>query len=344
LNPSLSFAAPVVTGASGTVASGGVITISGSGFGSHTMQVESLQTNIESGTTGQSLTKTGWIKDWGWANPLYATDSKHSGSKSLKCSMNSDNYNCAFAYDMPNVAPGQRFYATWWVKYSGDTNGQWKMFRASGNETIIDGSQEVALFNWLNSSRQLVIDPGTSNDQTKWLASSAYPEGNNTWYRVELDFIAGSAGSANGTLSVRTTSDSGASNSETFSNMKTHASSGNTWSYAIWQNYAGNGITNATVWFDDLYVQYNTPARVELCSGSTWANRGKCEIQVPSSWGASSISAAVNPGSFSSGSAAYVYVVDSTGNANSSGYNVSIGSSSTTITPPAPTLNLIRTQ
>lgn len=351
LQPCVSFAAPSVNGVSGTIALGGSATISGSGFGSHSLNVESLQANIEAGTTGGKLTKTGWIRDWGWANPLYATDSAHSGSKSLKCSLNSSNYNCAFAYDMPNVTAGQRFYSTWWVKYSGETGGQWKMFRASEKQTIVDGGMEAVLFNWLSSSKQLVIDPSTSNDQTFWPDSNTFPGGDNKWYRMELDFVAGSTNSANGTLTIRRTSDTGTINEDKFSNVKTHASSGSNWGNAIWQNYIGNGITNATVWFDDMYVQYNTPARVELCSGSTWSNRGKCEIQVPSSWGTSSVAATVNTGSFSSGSTAYFYVVDSSGVANSTGYSVKIGNSVSSSTPtptpvtvPAPQLNTIKVQ
>lgn len=343
LCPSLTMAAPAITTASGSIKLGGTVTISGSGFGSHPMQVESLQANIEAGTTGSALSKTGWIKDWGWANPLYATDSAHSGAKSLKCTLNNSHYNCAFAYDMPNVGPGQMFYATWWVKYSGDTNGQWKMFRASEKQTIVDANQTVAMFNWLNSASQLA----PIGQSYLWPSQSTYPVGDNKWYRVELIFKASTANSNNGVLTVNRYSDTGSITGETFTGVKTHEASDDAWNWAIWQNYGGNGIINSTIWLDDLYVQYNTPARVELCSGATWANRGKCEIQVPTSWGASSVSATVNTGNFSSGSTAYVYVVDSTGAANSNGTKVVIGESSTSTspaTPPAPTLNLIKAQ
>jgi hypothetical protein len=350
LSPNFSFAAPAVTGASGTITHGGPVTISGSGFGSHTMKIESLQANIEAGTTGQALSRSGWKRDWGWANPLYATDSVHSGSKSLKCSLSSSNYNCAFAYDMPSVTAGQRFYASWWVKYSGQTSGQWKMFRASKDQTIVDGGGQAVLFNWLDLSGQVNSITGTGSGSGFWPHVETFPVGNNKWYRVELDFIASSNGQANGSLTVRTTTDTGAIFSETFTGARTHAS-GDAWNHAIWQNYIGNGITNATIWFDDIYLQYNTPARVELCSGSTWNSRGKCEVQVPTSWGTSSISAAINTGSFPSGSNAYFYVVDSSGTANSTGHKVAIGSSSTSSpttpeptpnAPPAPVLNVIK--
>jgi hypothetical protein len=348
LQPSVSLAAPSVNGVSGTISLGSSATISGSGFGSHPLAVESLQANIEAGTTGQKLNKTGWIQDWGWANPLYATDSAHSGSKSLKCSLTGGTqYNCAFAYDMPNVGPGQTMYATWWVKYNGDTGGQWKMFRASEQQTIVDANQTVAMFNWLNSASQLAPIGQTY----LWPEGSTYPAGDNKWYRVELIFKASSANASDGVLTVNRYTDTGTLTGQTFSGVKTHEASNDSWSYAIFQNYVGNGINSATIWLDDLYVQHNTQARVELCSGSTWSNRGKCEIQVPSSWGSSSVSATLNTGSFASGSSAYLYVVDSSGAANSSGYAVKIGNSTSSSTPtptpvtvPAPKLNVIKVQ
>lgn len=80
-------------------------------------------------------------------------------------------------------------------------------------------------------------------------------------------------------------------------------------------------------WFDDLYIA-TSQARVELCAGSTWGNAGKCEIQIPTAWGTSSITATVNTGAFSESDTAYIYVVDANGDANATGYEVTIGESS----------------
>jgi hypothetical protein len=87
--------------------------------------------------------------------------------------------------------------------------------------------------------------------------------------------------------------------------------------------YAG-GITfvpdvNDFRYFADLYFD-NTSQRVMICNGSTWDSRGICEVQIPSVWSATSITATVNQGSFADGSNAYLYVVDANGEANSSGY------------------------
>lgn len=302
------------------------------------MQIESLRSNIEAGTTGQVLSKTGWLRsdwadyDYGSSGPRYSNDSAHSGSQSIRCSYNGGG-NCAFAYDMPDVAPGQRFYATWWAKYSGGNNGQWKMFRASEGLTIVDGNQQLNAYNWYNDDpiyvqQQNVLHPSRPAQRSLWYGG-LYPTSDNTWHRIELDYVAGAAGTANGVVTVRVTKENGTISSATDSDANTHPDGGS-WRYAIWQNYLGNGITGVNnIWLDDLYVQYNTPARVELCAGSTWSNRGKCEIQVPTAWGASSITAEVNTGNFAASSSAYMYVVDSTGTANATGYAVTISDSST---------------
>ncbi|NLX17745.1 MAG: hypothetical protein GXY53_00480 [Desulfobulbus sp.] len=352
---SSAWAAPAVTGASGSLSTGSSAVVSGSGFGSHTMQVESLQNYIEAGTTGQKFTKSGWTQsDWTWASPMYATDASHSGNKSLKCSLSSNNnYNCAFAYVMPNpVNAGNKFYASWWVKYNGDTNGQWKMFKLKQKETIMDNPMEFVFFNWF--AYQQIAGGADSNNVEYgiWPQQNTIPKGDNKWYRFEFEMNAGTTGSSNGSFTIRTTTDTGAIYEERSTGNRTHAKAGDEWRYAIWQNYIGNGINSAVIHLDDIYVQTGTQARVELCSGSTWSNRGKCEIQVPTSWSASSIPITVNTGNFTSGSSAYLYVVDSSGTANSSGYRVSVGGTSSggneptppPVTVPAPQLNSVSAQ
>ena len=76
---------------------------------------------------------------------------------------------------------------------------------------------------------------------------------------------------------------------------------------------------------DDIYID-STLARVELCDGSTWANKTFCEIQLPTTWSDTSITATVNPGAFTAAQTAYIYVVDANGDVNTNGYAVTIGS------------------
>ena len=95
-----------------------------------------------------------------------------------------------------------------------------------------------------------------------------------------------------------------------------------------------SGAMSATQYdyIDQVYVD-NTLARVILSSSSTmtsWpdiASERHTEIQVPTSWADGSIQVTLNRGSFADSSTVYVYVVDSTGAVNSTGYTVTLGGS-----------------
>jgi hypothetical protein len=108
-----------------------------------------------------------------------------------------------------------------------------------------------------------------------------------------------------------------------------------------WHNvFESAGSTNyplpagSYVWGDDIYVD-NTWQRIMICSGSAWAARGTCEIQIPhTTWSDDSIQFYGNQGAFADGATAYLYVVDSTGAANSSGYAVTFGAGESDTTAP----------
>jgi hypothetical protein len=333
-------AAPAIASISGTVGNGQSITISGSGFGSNNNTPEFLGPYIEQGTSGSNFSKSGWdMSKYGWSPVRFASNAAHSGSQSLETTVSpGSNWNGEFTYHLPNpVGPGEKLFVSWWAKYNGGTNGQWKMLRLSGNDTVVDGTQEMVFFNWLSSSRQLVVDPGTGNDQTFWPGSNVYPGGDNRWYRMDVYIEASSAGSGNGVAHVTRYDGSSVSNF-TANSLRTHTSSGNTYSHVIFQNYIGNGISGSVnIWLDDLYIQ-NSQARVELCDSSSWSGRHHCEIQAHSSWADGSIRSVVNTGSFTNGQTTYVYVVDGSGNVNSSGYR--LASCDTCLAPPSPPNNI----
>lgn len=86
--------------------------------------------------------------------------------------------------------------------------------------------------------------------------------------------------------------------------------------------------------FGNIYVD-TTPARVELCSGSTWASRGHCEVQPATSWlngTPGSIAVTFNQGSFIAGQTAYFYVVDNVNAASPASSAITISGTSSNIT------------
>jgi hypothetical protein len=326
-----SYAAPNVSAISGQISDGQQVVIQGSGFGQNSLNIEWLGGKngaIESGTVGQAFSRTNWENNWGWANLIYANDQKESGLQSLKVSPDSAvNWNGIMSYNLTSpVNAGGGLFISYWVRKITSGSGQWKMLRISGNDTVVDGSQEVVLFNWLGTgSSQLVIDPGQGNDQTTWV-NDVYPTADNTWYRMDLYLQASSLNTSNGSITINRITPGSAIAAQTISGLKTHLT-GYSWNHVIWQNYVGNGMTNGTFWFDDVYIQNGSQARVELGDSSTWSACTIRQIQFPTSWADGSITVQLNQGSFSSGANAYLYAVDSNGNVNSNGYPVTIGAS-----------------
>ena len=335
-------AAASVTSVSGAVTQGNTVQISGSNFGTHSLEVEWLGNAIEQGADGSDFSKAGWDNNWGWSNAKYTSGAIHSGSKSLKVIVDSPSglYNGIFSFQLANpVKADGTLYVTWWVrKDNQDNTGQWKMLRLSGNKTIVDGAQELVLFNWNpyngGGSKQIVLDPGTSNDQTRWPGDTYFAFGDNNWYRQELVIKASSLNQNNGTATLTRYDNVSVNSYSAGANLRTHVNSSDTYSYVIWQNYVGNGLQTANIWFDDVYIQ-PTAARVELCDAPSWGARTHCEIQVPTAWSGTAITIKANTGSFTNGKPAYLYVLDAGGNVNASGYPVTIGGSSAVLAAPS---------
>jgi hypothetical protein len=91
------------------------------------------------------------------------------------------------------------------------------------------------------------------------------------------------------------------------------------------------------VWMDDLYID-DTWARVIIGNASTLAASTTREVQIPSAWSGSSITVTINRGSFGASASAWLFVVDSS-NAVSPGQAITFGGGGggDTTPPAAPT-------
>ena len=74
-----------------------------------------------------------------------------------------------------------------------------------------------------------------------------------------------------------------------------------------------------------MYVPFTLQARVEIGDSPDWSACRHREIQVASSWSDGSIKITVNQGSFQAVETAYLFVVDSEGNVNPTGFPIVIG-------------------
>jgi hypothetical protein len=100
--------------------------------------------------------------------------------------------------------------------------------------------------------------------------------------------------------------------------------------------YSRNMGANNWRYFNDIYLDYAI-SRLMICAGSSWSNRGTCEIQIPSAWSDNTITASVNQATFANGASAFLYVIDAGDTANTIGFPITIGEDSIdSIAPVSP--------
>ena len=97
--------------------------------------------------------------------------------------------------------------------------------------------------------------------------------------------------------------------------------------------YSRDRGSNNWRYFADAYLDY-TPQRIVLANNSNISNATIKEVQIPTAWTNTSVTFTSNLGQFQPGQTAYLYVIDSTGTANPTGYPVTIGSGVSDTTPP----------
>jgi len=337
--PVCAFGAPRITGVTGTVGDNQEIVLGGSGFGANDLSIEWLGGRdgvIERGTDGQPFLSSGrpnWYED---LYPARFDDSRsHSYSKSLilDSSVQQDG-RFGLAYDTREDI--QLAYVTYYTYFDnqGMTAGQWKMYRTMPVVSVLDReTPQFVMFNKRNfgGASNIAWRPGTASESQTWLLDGALPDAGG-WYRIELLLKPSSAnGVADGYGRVWVHKPGeyinrvySADNVLTYGpsdtrKMRVH----------MFQNYQGNGYgyvapLGTKVWMDDIYIS-RSAARIEIGNRSTWDSCTHREIQHPVSWRDEAITFKLNRGSFASGAAVYLYVIDQAGTVNSQGYAVTIG-------------------
>jgi hypothetical protein len=352
--PVFANSSPSITGLSGTAADRANITISGSSFGRNVLDIEWTGNNIETGLVGENFSKSSWTVDGtsggtAFYPSKYSDAMAHSGTKSIISQYPEESYyGCGYGYDYGSEFG--EFYATWWVYFDHvDSLGQWKKWRLSSGPSWTKYNADIYENNWYKedgSHRQSVVIltcgaeyygdcyPGEDSG-LKWILGQP----TDTWVRIELYAKESSEpGVRDGTYILNYYFE-GEAPRNVFNWDKTvitrAAGISERWRYMKFQNYWGNiqggDGTKEKIYIDDIFIQIGSQARVEIGDNATWANCTHKEIQVPSAWSNTSITATINQGSFNNGDSAYLFVVDGDGNA-SNGYPITIAGSA----PPSP--------
>jgi hypothetical protein len=288
--------------------------------------------------------------------PVYTTEDKHGGSKSIKAFFPiSSVYTSGFTLNKPGGFNSA--YATWWFKpvpltwATGSTSssvGQFKMFRVTpglgggiyadqphnwywsqqlmgtSNPPMFENGNNM-LINFCRSSSIPTYDTSCyAGDSTPASIYRSYGIKTNVWQRIEVWTETSTPNTKDGTISIliHRSEDGVPVPPVTFANYIRNTSTRETtdypWKNIVWENYFGNGVDKGNFYIDDVFVQFNSQARVEIGNSSIWSQCTHREIQIPTKWNprvgdVDSVKITVNKGSFSSGQA-FLFIVDDNGN------------------------------
>jgi hypothetical protein len=332
-------AAPGSISASGTFTNGQSITISGTGFGTKTQAAPELWDNFESATIGGSLSGRSPVVgtvNWGViGDPTVSTSNQRTNSSRSFYALYSgaSDYNNSLSYVRTETTTGAKKYFSFWWR-GGRVGAAWSRNMKPWTH-FGSGSDQPAYYIGDGTGdgdpgfRSNVID----NSASLTRSGSAYGCGNmsnieHEWTRWEGYLVLSDNGVQNGQMEVWQSQPTNITRSNCIHHAtavtRTSSNGFRQWTFGEFMDTSGG--VESTVYMDDIYID-DTLARVELCDASTWSAVTHCEVQPATAWSSTSATATFNQGAFASEETAYLYVIDSDGAANSSGYAVEIGSS-----------------
>jgi hypothetical protein len=348
-------AAPAVSSVSGAMDHKGIITISGSGFGSKATAAPLAWDDA----TGSNLGKiwdgawpnalpgynTGYYSPMRGISPPHSHDTKYiAGAHAGTCC-----YNGAYAggevlvFKVTSLPSFPSYiYASWYQRADNEwVFGQDNNFKtfdySSGNNpyaSASDASDPYAANSWyINYGPP---HPGSNTDTgAQWTIETGNPllmnpdnNGHNAWWGMAVNPMAGKWSKVEIAFKVTNQSDGYVNVWENGHQVVGYA--GPTDTYPGTQRtitiggFARMRSPNNWRYYDDVYVD-TTLSRVVLADKPALSQATIIENQIPSSWSDSSITATVNLGQFTRGQTAYLFVVDSSGTPSAKGLAVTAG-------------------
>lgn len=298
-------AQPQITSISGALTRGSTITITGSGFGTKNPAKPLIWADFESGIDPTSLgIKTSWdqVLHMEWS----ATDK------------------LAQASDGTGVWGLRADYSNWT-----NENQKWYIYRRQRLSFIVDSG-----YNWKSwrvwpttgsypdilvapSNGRVYVETGVPGETGYWTGDISHNDTN--WHTEEFIGRASSAiDTFDGVLTLKYDGQQVATGP--IMTRVTDAPAYMTQNFvALGVKATGTWSTDNRMWIDAVYAD-TTWARVIIGDASTYANLSKVAIQIPSAWSDSEISITVNNTSFTGLNNTYLYVIDTNGNVNSTGY------------------------
>lgn len=320
---------PSVSNVTGNLNHGSSVTINGTGFGNKRNAAPVKWDNFESGALGAALATNGWIHYSSNISPLFSNTRAYSGNQSAHTDMPmaADNFNTA---GLRNLNTLQLYLSCQfrWERIAGDyTDGPFiKLLRANANPDFYHSRPRFYTTHRLRTpayesgySPDQVIAPEPNDVQTTGIHNLI--EGQ--WNRLEVYYkYSDPAGTANGALQTWVNLGQNANYTDVVTRANDSVSGARVIDNFLLP-FMADRLQNVhlRMYVDDVYVD-TTQARVEIGNAPTWDTCTQREIQIPSFWSTTAINITVNRGMIPTGSQVYLYVVDSNGNHNTSGYPV----------------------
>jgi hypothetical protein len=313
-------AAPVVNAITGVPADGATITISGTGFGTKNRAAPLVFDDFESGAVGTPVAgsrgDSGAWNTGSWSSGVtYSATSPVSGSRSARHAFGGGVYNASLYVD-PSAT--QTVYLDFWIRAvpKDAKSRNWKTWRFYDSSDSERGNDVY----YCDSAGAAGLDPPWVYKTRDFVAGQ--------WAHYEVVARYGANGRfvqyRDGVLDARVT---GFSNSASVTQIRI----GHYWAL---DGVAGCGSNSGADVYTDLVYVDSSLARVMIGDAPTFEQSRQRAIQLPATWSDSQISVTVSTPRFSSGSRAYLFVIDAN-DEPSVGYPITIGTAS--IQPKAPT-------
>lgn len=352
--PNFAWAAPSISGTNGSFVHDQSVTIFGGGFGTKSPVAPLMWDAVDgmySGLTNGDRIPVGGLNPWpegyGGVAPYYKTLNAR-GKWTAKYSNNpTSNHNAAVFEKgavggkyFPEVGSGT-MYVTWWnwVGLNGALNnsqnkfvrftpyGTWDTSWAIWSPGFSHGGNFPGTYTVAGYHNEGVIR-GEWNRMESIIDNAFSPYHPRLLWSVNnemiLDCYSGKTGCTSGGASLGST--------ENINGMSGFG----------WMPEFDFTPDCATVDFGEVYVD-KTQSRVEVCNANTKAASTHCEIQIPhTTWSDGQLQITVNQGSFADSSNQYLYVIDSSGDANVNGYSINFSAVNDITSPANPSeLNVI---
>lgn len=315
--------AQTVNGVSGSVQHGTTITISGSNFGTKPTAAPLIYDDIEGGSFDPRWTSTTRLSPNG-------TEARHQFSGGSG-TVNFVDYQAGgwFTGGSNNAGP---WFCQYWFKLADDwtwgsgTYGQMganlaniKIFRMWETGPA-DEDFVIATEGWGGSCIWTVENVAAGN--VGWFEGN-YKQNwsKGTWHLFQFEYKDSDVGQNNGVIRMWRDGQLVLEKTNLLT-RENYSAYKRPFIVGFYNSWGDASTDDNHFYIDDAYIDTSW-ARVEIGNAPTYGACSHREVQLPTSWSTGQVSVTVNQGSFNSGDQAYVFVVNSSGQA-SAGYPVTI--------------------